>query len=85
MFFLKGKEDKILTEDPRLKQIMLETLHVRLSLVGSMFDFILVIIHFFMLQKENFEINLKLKKIEKLRRFHQLGMAIRTIDLHRCC
>ena len=38
----KGKEDKILSEDPRLKQIMLETLHVRLSLVGSMFDFILV-------------------------------------------
>jgi hypothetical protein len=40
-FISHGKEDKILTEDPRIKQIMLDTLHVRLSLVGSMFDFIL--------------------------------------------
>lgn len=39
--FVNGKEDKILSEDPKLKQIMIETLHVRLSLVGSMFDFIL--------------------------------------------
>lgn len=28
-------------EDPRIKQIMMETLPTRLSLVGSMFDFIL--------------------------------------------
>ncbi|CAF0769772.1 unnamed protein product, partial [Brachionus calyciflorus] len=39
--FINGKEDKILSEDPRIKQIMLDTLHIRLSLVGSMFDFIL--------------------------------------------
>ena len=36
-----GKEEKNLSEDPRIKQITIETLHVRLSLVGSMFDFIL--------------------------------------------
>ncbi|RNA31998.1 mediator of RNA polymerase II transcription subunit 12 [Brachionus plicatilis] len=36
-----GKDDKILSEDPRIKQIMMDTLHIRLSLVGSMFDFIL--------------------------------------------
>ena len=39
--FVNGKEDKILSEDPSLKQIMVETLQIRLSLVGSMFDFIL--------------------------------------------
>jgi hypothetical protein len=38
-----GKEDKLLADDPRIKQIMMQTLHIRLSLVGSMFDFILVI------------------------------------------
>jgi hypothetical protein len=31
-----------LSEDPRIKQIMMDTLHIRLSLVGSMFDFILM-------------------------------------------
>ncbi len=36
-----NKDDKILSEDPRIKQIMIDTLHIRLSLVGSMFDFIL--------------------------------------------
>lgn len=36
-----GKEEKNMSEDPRIKQIMMETLHIRLSLVGSMFDFIL--------------------------------------------
>ena len=36
-----GKEEKTMSEDPRIKQIMMETLHIRLSLVGSMFDFIL--------------------------------------------
>lgn len=40
--YKKNKEDKILSEDPRIKQIMMDTLHIRLSLVGSMFDFILV-------------------------------------------
>lgn len=39
--FVNGKDDKILLDDPSLKQVMLETLHIRLSLVGSMFDFIL--------------------------------------------
>ena len=39
---LQNREDKVMSEDPRIRQIMLDTLHIRLSLVGSMFDFILV-------------------------------------------
>jgi hypothetical protein len=31
-----------MSEDPKLKQTMMCTLHIRLSLVGKMFDFILV-------------------------------------------
>jgi hypothetical protein len=39
--FVNGKDDKLLLDDPSLRQLMLATLHTRLSLVGSMFDFIL--------------------------------------------
>ncbi len=41
MDFINGKDDKILSENPRIRQIMHDTLHNRLSLVGSMFDFIM--------------------------------------------
>jgi hypothetical protein len=43
---IQGKEEKVLADDPRIKQIMMQTLHQRLSLVGSLFDFILVCVCF---------------------------------------
>ena len=72
-----------MSEDPKLKQTMMCTLHIRLSLVGKMFDFILVS-KILSSSFNNLNVNL-LFLTEKFNRIRKLGMAICSTYSFRSC